>query len=73
MHPYGNWEGHWFGGGFFMIFFYIIFVFLIVYLIRNYLGKAARTDTALDILKKRYAAGEITKDQFDGMKKDILP
>jgi len=28
--------------------------------------------TALDILKKRYALGEITKEEFDRMKKDIL-
>ena len=28
-------------------------------------------ETALDILKKRYASGEITKDQFDRMKKNI--
>jgi putative membrane protein len=29
-------------------------------------------DTALEILKKRYAKGEITKDEFANMKKDIL-
>ena len=29
-------------------------------------------ETALDILKKRYANGEITKEQFEQMKKDIL-
>ena len=28
-------------------------------------------ETAMDILKKRYANGEITKDQFDQMKKDL--
>jgi len=29
------------------------------------------SETAIDILKKRYARGEITKDEFDQMKKDI--
>jgi putative membrane protein len=29
-------------------------------------------ETALDILKKRYARGEITKDEYDNMKKDII-
>jgi putative membrane protein len=29
-------------------------------------------DTALDILKKRYARGEITKQEYEDIKKDII-
>ncbi len=30
------------------------------------------TESALDILKKRYARGEISKDQFDAMRRDVV-
>ena len=49
-------------------------VLLIVWLVRN----AGRTaviapsgNAALEILKTRYAHGEITKEQFDAIKKDL--
>ncbi len=35
-------------------------------------GESGDSETALEILKKRYAKGEITKEEFDRMKKDIL-
>lgn len=71
-------------GGIFMMFFWILVLVAIVLLIRWLLsggGRAAAThgprppqepaESALDILKKRYAKGEITKEQFDLMKRDL--
>ena len=34
-------------------------------------GRGHRRHTPLDILKRRYAAGEITREQYEQMRKDI--
>jgi len=37
----------------------------------KYIAFDQKEETAIDILKKRYAKGELTKEQFDQMKKDL--
>ncbi len=37
----------------------------------NQLNQPLANETPLDILKRRYASGEITKEQFDQMRQDI--
>ena len=84
MFGYPNMMGGFYGGGMgwigmvlgfiFFILVVIGIIFLIVWLVKrsNNPGVESRTDgKALEVLKERYAKGEITKDQFDIMKKDL--
>jgi putative membrane protein len=57
---------------------WILIIGLIVVLIWNntseknkYIPFDQKQETAIDILKKRYAKGELTKEQFDQMKRDL--
>jgi putative membrane protein len=64
-----------YGGMFMWMVFIVILVAVAVYwLVRETRTKADHRlsgETPLDILKKRYAGGEITKDEFERMKKDL--
>ncbi len=67
----------WFGP-IFMVIFWVLLIVLIVLLIRWLLsaGHAGNRDhvggeSALEILKKRYARGEIDKEEFEAKKKDL--
>lgn len=77
----GPWAGGWFGGGMLMMLPMLIFWGLILWggfiLVRklaqsnpaNRLAPPSRT--ALEILKERYAKGEISSEEFQRMKKDL--
>jgi putative membrane protein len=72
MMHWGNVSGMGFGGfGFgwiFMILFWALVITGIVYLFKEFFrdkNVAVIMDSAEGILKKRYAAGEITKDQYN--------
>ena len=76
----GGWGMGWFGGIFMIIFWILIIVgvvFFIKWLVQSTKGPSSsgRTDTsarALDILKERYARGEIDKQEFEEKKKDLF-
>ncbi len=72
---YGWGWGMGFGFGWlFMIIFWVFVALCVVYFIRMIAGSGKRgekEETAMDILKKRYAKGEITREEFDRMKDDI--
>lgn len=78
---YGCWDsgmgfGRYFGfgGGIMLIFFVIItafFVFFGVKMIKGQ-GNPFSTQDPIAILKGRYAKGEISKEQFQEMKKDLI-
>ena len=77
---YGMWPGMMGGygygyGGMFMWVIFLIVLGLAIYIIMRFVktrkvtGKAQ--DTPLDIIKRRYAQKEITKEEFDRMKRDL--
>jgi putative membrane protein len=59
-------------GWFFMLSFWVLVIVGIVTLIRWLIG-ASSGSRALDILRERYAKGEITKEQFEQTKREIQP
>jgi putative membrane protein len=69
-------HGMGFGGVIMMLLFWVLIVVGIIMLF-GWLRKGKMTEfsgqreTPLDVLKRRYAQGEIGKDEFDRMKKDI--
>lgn len=73
------WEpGYFFGGPFGMIFglvFWVLVAYAIFRLIPNLtnrsLGASRKEETALEILKRRYAKGEIDAEEFTRRKRDL--
>ena len=68
---------NWFGGGIFMLLFWGVIIiggfFLVRYLMRqSQTAVRATENTALEILKQRYARGEINDEEFEKMKAKLL-
>jgi len=71
--PTGLGFGYW---GFWNIVWYLFWIgiiVLIIWLIYKFIiKKEPSSETPLQILKERYAKGEISKKQFEDMKKEIV-
>lgn len=66
-------------GGIFMFIFFILFGGVAVYLLYLAITKSKVNspggegkESAIELLKKRYASGEISKEEYDKIKKDII-
>jgi putative membrane protein len=64
-------------GGIWMLLFWIAIIWLVVWGIKSLVGHwGSRTGTSekrdpLEIAKERYAKGQISKEEFDQIKKDL--
>lgn len=68
-----------FGGGWMMIFWGLLLIVLIAVLVKAVLNSGNQNavtqntgETPMDILKRRYANGEIDKEEFEEKKKELL-
>ena len=71
----GGWGMGWFGMIFMLLFWVLVIVgliFLIRWLVQN-TRKGAENEgsRALDILKERYARGDISREEFEQIRKDL--
>ena len=69
MHWWGGDYGMGFGGGLFMILFWFLVFLGIIYLGKMIMGGGSKADkpreTAREVLEKRFARGEISKEEFE--------
>jgi putative membrane protein len=65
----GGWAWLWMGG--MMVLFWVGIFLLAIWVIRMFSGPKQTGDTALDILRRRLAAGEISPEEFETTKKAL--
>lgn len=79
MSPGHHWWGDtwWHGGMWIYPLIMLTIMLLVIYLVFARGGwrppwSGTRSETALEILKKRYARGEISKEEFEQIKQDLI-
>lgn len=73
MYYYGHMFGWWLGGALMTFFFWLVVIWLIVAAVRGFSMHQSypHSHRALDILKERYAKGEIDRNEYVARKKDL--
>jgi putative membrane protein len=66
---WGGWDWLWMVG--MMLLFWSGVILLAIWAIRSFNGPREAGDAALDVLRRRLAAGEITPDEFEKTKKAL--
>ncbi|MBC7253806.1 MAG: SHOCT domain-containing protein [Actinobacteria bacterium] len=69
-------EGGWFWMTLMMVFWALVAIVVVFFLARAFSPHGAgegrkEGETALEIAKRRYAAGEITREEFERIKQDL--
>ena len=72
MMDYGYGMGGWWILGFIFWLLVLIGIVLLIKYLWEHGGAKAGPESALEILKARYAKGEISKEEFEEKKKDIV-
>jgi putative membrane protein len=77
MYYYDPMNGNGWGWDIFMMFFWLLFLMVIAVVVirlfrgHDHHGYHNHQTGPIDIAKERYAKGEITKEQFEQLKKDL--
>ncbi|MGK7370455.1 MAG: SHOCT domain-containing protein [Candidatus Halalkalibacterium sp. M3_1C_030] len=64
-----------FGGGWMMFFWWFLIIALVIIVVRSLMNtnqNRQRKETPMDILKRRYADGDIDEEEFKRRKKELL-
>jgi len=71
---YDHMSGWGLMGFFFMATFWVLVIALVIWLARSGSGlnTDGPTDNAMEALRERYAKGEMSKEEFEAKKKDLL-
>lgn len=70
MHLHNILEWHW-GMQVFFVLFWLLIIFGVVAVVRWFNAKTEFEMSSLELLKKRYSKGEISKEYFEKMKEEI--